>query len=247
MKTGHFSIIMPAYNAEKTLNDSIKSVLNQSYSDFTLYIINDNSTDKTESIIQSFNDSRIVYIKNESNYGVAKTRNVGIKLADGEFICFLDSDDMWLEDKLEKQYPILLNGWSVVCSNYYTFSDDNVDLYKERVCPETIDYNSMLKSNFIGNLTGVYNCSHIGKIYQKDVGHEDYIMWLEILHKAKKAYCMQTPYAKYRISNNSLSGNKAKAIKWQWKIYRNILKFSILKSSYYFSHYIINALKKRKP
>ncbi|MBG5950644.1 glycosyltransferase family 2 protein [Proteus terrae] len=235
---------MPAYNAEKTIFYSIESILNQTYSNFKIYIINDNSCDKTENIILSFSDERIIYIKNKKNMGVSLSRNIGIKLSKGKFIAFLDSDDLWVPNKLEEQYKKLINGWDVVCSNYTTFDETNQ--IKHRVSPEIINYSDMLLSNFIGNLTGVYNKDNIGKVYQKNKGHEDYIMWLDILKKSKKAYCIQKPLAKYRISEKSLSGNKLKAMQWQWSIYRNELNLSFIKSSYYFINYIYNALKKRK-
>ncbi|MBI6312248.1 glycosyltransferase, partial [Proteus mirabilis] len=186
----------------------------------------------------------IIYIKNKKNIGASLSRNIGIKLSKGKFIAFLDSDDLWLPNKLEEQYKKLVNGWDVVCSNYTTFNEKNEIKY--RTSPKIINYSDMLLSNFIGNLTGTYNKDIIGKVYQKNKGHEDYIMWLDILKKSKKAYCIQKPLAKYRISEKSLSGNKLKAIQWQWSIYRSELNLSFIKSSYYFINYIYNALKKRK-
>ncbi|EML1937541.1 glycosyltransferase family 2 protein [Providencia stuartii] len=235
---------MPVFNSEKTVSESIASVLNQTYADFKLYIINDSSTDLSKDIILSFKDTRIVYLETEKNSGVAHSRNLGIKICTGKYISFLDSDDLWLPNKLALQLTKLKAGYNVVCSNYYTFSNET-DI-KLRNSPTIIKYSSMLKSNFIGNLTGTYNVSKIGKVFQKKVGHEDYVMWLEILQKAGEAFCIQDPLAKYRISNASLSSNKFKAIKWQWSIYRNDLKLSPTKSLYYFSHYLLNALKKRR-
>ncbi|WP_275075577.1 glycosyltransferase family 2 protein [Providencia rettgeri] len=239
-----FSIIMPVFNSEKTVSDSINSVLNQTYSNFKLYIINDSSTDNSKDIILSFNDERIIYLETPENSGVASARNLGIKHCTGNYISFLDSDDLWLPRKLECQLAKLLDGYDVVCSNYITFSNDSE--LSLRQSPTIIKYTSMLKSNFIGNLTGTYNTYSLGKFFQKKVGHEDYVMWLEILKKSNKAFCIQDSLAKYRVSNTSLSSNKLKTIKWQWSIYRNELKLSNTKSLYYFSHYILNALKKRR-
>ncbi|MBQ0213166.1 glycosyltransferase family 2 protein [Proteus vulgaris] len=238
------SIIMPAFNAEKTIKSSIESILNQTIKDFRIYIIDDNSIDTTSKIIHSFNDERIIYIQNNNNQGVSKSRNIGIKKCKGKYIAFLDSDDQWFSNKLEKQLELLENGWDVVCSNYITFTENNN--LNRRLSPEIISYEKMLLSNFIGNLTGIYNSSSLGKFYQKEKGHEDYIMWLEILKITNKAYCIQEPLAKYRVSDTSLSGNKLKAIQWQWSIYRDELNLSLIKSSYYFINYIFNALKKRK-
>lgn len=240
-----FSIIMPVFNSEKTVSESIKSILNQTYPHFRLYIINDSSTDNSKNIILSFDDKRIIYLETPKNSGVAYTRNIGIKNSKEKYIAFLDSDDLWLPNKLEYQLIKLQAGYDVVCSNYFTFTDDNNNL-NLRKSPTIIQYSLMLKSNFIGNLTGVYNRVNLGRFLQKKIGHEDYVMWLEILKKSGKAFCIQEPLAKYRISDTSLSSNKLKVIKWQWSIYRNELKLSVIKSLFYFSHYLLNAFKKRR-
>ncbi|MEY0330988.1 glycosyltransferase family 2 protein [Providencia rettgeri] len=239
-----FSIIMPAYNAEKTIYDSIMSILNQDFKFFSLYVINDASSDSTKKIISSICDDRIIYIENPDNLGVSESRNKGLRIAGGKYIAFLDSDDFWLPNKLSSQLKLLNSGWDVVCSNYIAFDSAQTEFL--RTSPEIIQYSDMLKSNFIGNLTGVYNRQKLGIFLQKNIGHEDYVMWLQIIKKSRQAFCIQSPLAKYRLSNNSLSGNKFRAISWQWSIYRSELKLSTVKSIYYFSHYIFNALKKRR-
>ncbi|HEI2955634.1 TPA: glycosyltransferase family 2 protein, partial [Escherichia coli] len=119
------SIIMPAYNAEETIKDSILSILKQTYEDFKLYIINDNSSDSTEHIIKSIIDERIVYLLNRNGKGVSSARNVGIAACNGRYIAFCDSDDVWFETKLEEQLKILSAGnYKVVCSNYEVFYAD---------------------------------------------------------------------------------------------------------------------------
>lgn len=244
IKSELVSIIMPCYNSDKYISESIDSVLNQTYQNFELIIINDSSTDKTLEIIQSYNDSRIKVINSTVNEGVALSRNKGISASNGTYIAFLDSDDIWEKEKLEKQLTYLQNGWLIVCSNYISFDEENI--IKPRVSPETIHYNDMLKTNFIGNLTGIYNQCKLGKHFQKKIGHEDYVMWLDVIKKSGQVYCIQEPLAKYRLSSNSLSGNKLKTMQWQWIIYRNELKMSLPKTIYYFSYYILNALKKRR-
>lgn len=239
-----FSVIMPAYNAEKTIYESISSVLKQTFTHLRLYIINDNSTDNTANIIKSFNDSRIIYKENEINLGVARTRNIGIELAQGQFISFLDADDIWESSKLEKQAIAFDNGWSIVCSNFTPFKDDGIS-FSERVSSDVITYKDMLKTNLIGNLTGAYDAKILGKVFQKNKGHEDYIMWLDLIKRASNAYCIQENLAYYRISSNSLSANKFRAIRWQWNIYRTEENLSFLSSVFYFFHYITSALKKR--
>ncbi|MDE9453837.1 glycosyltransferase [Xenorhabdus bovienii] len=237
---------MPAYNAQKTIDKSINSIINQTYPNFLLYIIDDNSSDKTYDIIRKYNDNRIIYIKNNINLGVAESRNKALSLCKSKYITFLDSDDYWHSQKLEKQVNLLENGWDVVCSNYNTFDSDDDKIISYRRSPQIITYEMMLKSNFIGNLTGAYNAEKLGKQFQKKIGHEDYLMWLKILNKTKSAYCIQEPLGYYRISKNSISSNKFKAILWQWLIYRKELHLSLFSSIYNFSFYIITALYKRK-
>ena len=176
------SIIMPAFNSQYTIKESIDSVLNQTISNFKLYIVNDASTDETENIIKSYNDNRIVYIYSHVNEGVALSRNKALRKCKGKYISFLDSDDVWLPQKLELQLNKLAEGWDLVCANYDVFT--NVDsVINRRKFPEVISYHDMLKSNYIGNLTGIYNSDKIGVIEQLKCGHEDYIMWLNIIAK----------------------------------------------------------------
>ncbi|VEB76585.1 Chondroitin polymerase [Providencia rustigianii] len=245
MENNLVSIIMPAYNAENTITESIESIINQSYQDWELIITDDCSTDNTLLIIKHYEsiEKRIKVIKNSINLGVAESRNLSISISKGKFICFLDSDDIWFPNKIEKQISILNSGWNAVCSNYETFNAEGI--INIRFSPEIITYNDMLRSCFIGNLTGIYNAHNVGKIYQKKIGAEDYLMWLSVLKITKNAYCVQEPLAKYRIRDTSLSSNKVRSIKWQWNIYRKELKLNFTQSVYYLCCYIYHALKKR--
>jgi glycosyltransferase involved in cell wall biosynthesis len=236
------SIIMPAYNAEAAIVSSINSVLAQTYEDWRLYVIDDASIDNTESLVLSFNDSRICYIRQVNNQGVSIARNVGISAAQGRYIAFLDSDDLWAENKLKSQLSMLENGYDVVCSNYSTFSNSIDSTISIRTFPCEFTYSDMLTGNKIGNLTGVYNQERIGKIFQRQVGHEDYIMWLDVMSRTSKCFCVQDNLAYYRVSEESLSGNKFKASLWQWDIYRRHLGLGLVRSAYYWHCYVLNAL-----
>ncbi|MGL6308669.1 glycosyltransferase family 2 protein [Aeromonas veronii] len=236
------SIIMPAYNAGAFIVSSINSVLAQTYEDWKLYVIDDASIDNTENLVLSFNDPRIFYIRQVSNKGVSIARNVGISAAQGRYIAFLDSDDLWAEKKLKSQLFMLENGYDVVCSNYSTFSNSIDSTISTRTFPSEFTYSDMLTGNKIGNLTGVYNQERIGKVFQRQVGHEDYIMWLDVMSRTSKCFCVQDNLAYYRVSEKSLSGNKFKASLWQWDIYRKHLGLGIFKSAYYWHCYVLNAL-----
>ncbi|CAM6451301.1 Glycosyltransferase [Citrobacter sedlakii] len=244
------SIIMPVYNGSKTILKSIDSILKQTFEDYHLYVIDDHSTDSTyELLMKAYSENnKITILRNVENRGVAFTRNVGIKNCSGKYIAFCDADDLWHSEKLNKQINLLeTSSIDVVCSNYQLIdkNDSVVGVVKQI---EEIDYKKMLNKNHIGNLTGIYNVSKIGKVYQKNIGHEDYLMWLEILTKTNKAICMQENLAMYRITNSSLSSNKINAAKWTWVIYRKHLRLSIIKSLCCFINYalsgVIRKLKK---
>lgn len=238
------SIIMPMYNSSKYIEESILSVINQSFVFWCLYIVDDCSTDNSLSLVQSLaeKDSRIKIINNSKNVGVAEARNIGIKMAMGKYIAFLDSDDQWSVNKLQSQVKVLESGYDVVCSNYSTFSESIGFTSSIRTFPREFTYTDMLTGNKIGNLTGVYNQERIGKVFQRQVGHEDYIMWLDVMSRTSKCFCVQDNLAYYRVSEKSLSGNKFKASLWQWNVYRKHLGLGVFKSAYYWHCYVFNAL-----
>lgn len=168
------SVIMPAYNAAGFIRESILGVLNQTYQDYHLYVIDDASTDNTAEVVKPFIHDRLTYIRNNANQGVAETRNIAIEAARGDYIAFCDSDDVWHPNKLARQVGILkTQRYDVVCSHYYTFENDLAQVKNYRGAGEIIAYRDMLKSNWIGNLTGMYNQRRVGKVYQRKVGHED--------------------------------------------------------------------------
>ena len=241
------SIITPAYNCEKFVAEAIESVLQQSYHNWEMIIVNDASTDHTSSILQRYakSDKRIRVITNSTNLGAAKSRNIAIETALGDYIAFLDSDDLWFKDKLEKQLTFMQENHLVVTySTFITIKEDG-RYNNTRIVPEKITYKELLRSNHIGISTGIYNRKHFGKIYFQEVGHEDYILWLYLLKKIKETKGLTEPLSYYRIVPGSLSSNKLKALKWQWNIYRNFEKLSRSESLYYLLWYIYYGFKKR--
>lgn len=242
-----FSIIMPAYNAEKNIEESIDSVLKQTYRDFELIIVDDSSIDDTWVIIEKYLkiDKRIKAYRSEINRGVAMSRNKAMTISVGRYITFLDSDDLWMPDKLNKQYQAFSIGADLVFSWYVRFIDKTSDAEKLVVAPKEASYKTLLSGNYIGNLTGAYDRNRFGLVVQKEIGHEDYLMWLQIAKKSKKSIGIQEVLAKYRVSANSVSSNKLKSFMWTWSIYRNHLNLGMEKSFYRVLCYCFNALKKR--
>lgn len=241
------SIITPSYKSERFISETLESVLAQTYQNWEMIIVDDCSPDNANEIIGKYTkkDSRIKLIKLEKNGGPANTRNEGIKQAEGKYIAFLDSDDIWLPTKLEKQISFMEKKQLLLSYSSYHTIDEYGNRINTRNVKEYIDYTDMLKSNHIGNLTGIYDCSELGKVYMDNVGHEDYTLWLKIMKKVGSAHGIVEPLAEYRIFSSSISANKFKAMSWTWNIYRNVVGLDIFRSSYYFLHYIYYSLKKR--
>ena len=241
------SIIMPCHNGEKFIRESIESVISQTFKDWELLVIDDNSTDTSVDLIDSFikNDTRIKLLRNEKSTGFPATpRNLGIKQAQGRYIAFLDCDDVWLSNKLDNQIKLFDERTSVVYS-YYKKMDENGSISDSIVkSPSEIAFKGLLNGNCIGNLTGIYDAEKIGKIYQKEIHHEDYVMWLEILKNGNIAKNTNTVEAIYRESKKSTSGNKLKAFSWTWNIYRSELRLSFLESVFHFCIYAFKGMLK---
>ncbi len=247
MQNELISIITPSYNSSKFIFQTIKSVLNQTYQNWEMIIVDDCSTDKSVEHIKEIikDETKIKLIVLDKNIGAAEARNRALEIAHGRYVAFLDSDDIWLPEKLEKQIKFMQdNDLAVTCSSYYTI-DENGKKINTRIVKESFSYSDMLKSNHIGNLTGIYDCEKLGKIYMDDVGHEDYTLWLKVMKKVENTKAIVEPLAGYRILPTSISANKLKALSWTWRIYRKNVGLNIFQSSYYFIHYLCNSVLKR--
>lgn len=248
MKTPLVSIIMPAYNAEKYIEESIESICKQTYFNWELLIIDDNSNDNTLQIVNKYSkeDKRIKIIKQETNKGVAQARNVAIKESSGKYIAFLDSDDLWEKQKLEKQIKFMENKKiNFSFTNYINISEEGKEIKKIK-CPEKLDYKEALKGNKIGCLTVVIRKSSLENIVMPKLKHEDYATWLQVLKTGNTAYCLQEYLARYRMRSKSLSSNKFKVLFWTFPIYYKQEQLGILKSSYYMLSHLLQAAKNYK-
>jgi glycosyltransferase involved in cell wall biosynthesis len=243
------SIITPMYNNQAVIKETIESVFNQTYSNWELILIDDASTDKTTSIVKSMQkmDDRIHLISQHTNRGAAEARNLGTKKAKGNYIAFLDADDLWEKNKLEKQVKLLDTNITDVCFGSYEHMDSKGNSLNKKVYAlPKLSYNKLLKANYIGNLTGIYNSSRIGKIYTKDLKkRQDWLLWLEALNRSEYlAIGIEETIAYYRISEGSLSSNKTNLIKHNFNVYRSGLGFSFIKSvflmvQFFYEHLVI--------
>lgn len=249
MKDNLVSIITPVYNAERFINNTIDSVINQEHKNWEMILVDDCSTDNSEKIIREYikKDNRIKYIKLEKNSGAAISRNIAIKNAQGRYIAFLDSDDIWTSNKLKVQIDFMKkNNIGFSFSNYQVMTEDGILINRIIKVPKTIDYKEYLKNTIIGCLTVVIDRKICGDFYMINIRkNQDMATWLNILKRGIIAYGINKNLAVYRLVNGSISNNKIKAAKSVWTTYRNIEKINLFKSSYYFILYAINAFKKR--
>ena len=243
------SIIVPMYNAEKFIGKTIESVLSQTYENWEMLIMNDVSTDNSLAVVNEYakKDNRIKVVNNEKNMGVVKGRNHLIDLANGKYIAFLDADDYWHSQKLEKQIQFMKEKNAGISCTEYTRVKENGEKINEVVIKSEISYTDMLKNNYLGCLTVMYDVEKVGKRYFKELEkNEDYVLWLEIVKDVKTIFGIKENLAYYRVLDNSRSSNKAKTAKVRWEIYRKVEKLSLLKSIYYFLHYVVRAVLKSK-
>lgn len=244
---GLVSIIMPSYNSEDYIKDSIDSVMNQTYKNWELLIVDDSSTDQTVSIIRNHikNDARIKLEVLRQNSGAAIARNQAVEKAKGKYLAFLDSDDLWDEKKLSKQINFMEeNNYLFTSTSFNEMNDDNQVLNNITHSYEKLDYNGVLK-HCPGNSTVMYNAEELGKFYSPDIRkRNDFAMWLQVIKEAKYLYGLSDVLSVYRVREGSLSKNKTDLVKYQWEVYRDIEKLSFMKSLYLLMHKTISVLIK---
>jgi len=242
------SIITPAYNCEKFISETIDSVLAQTYTNWEMIIVNDMSTDNTENIIKEYaeKDNRIRIINLTENSGAAVARNTAIENSLGRFIAFLDSDDRWKNDKLQKQLKFITqNNYGFTFTGYEYIKDENNDKEKVFKVPHSLNYSQGLKNTVIGCLTVVIDKNIVGDFRMPLIRRgQDNLTWLMLLKKGHIAYGLNINLAEYRRVAGSLSNDKIKALKRQWSNYRNVIKLPFFKCVYYYSFYVLNNVKK---
>ena len=236
------SIITPMYNAEQYIRHAIESVLTQTYEDWEMIVIDDCSSDASYAIAASYaeNENRIRLFSNNLNLGISNTRNIGLSKVKGRYIAFLDADDLWRPNKLEKQVEYMKqNGYAFCFCSFELIDSLGKKLNRVRKAPQVIDYRRLLYSNPIGCLSVVVDVSQTGVFQMPALNHEDYACWLSILKKGHKAYGINEVLASYRVTARSVSSNKIKSLVWVWNIYRTYLGISLPGCIYHISMYFI--------
>ena len=242
------TIVMPVYNCKKYLEETVQSALSQTFPDFELLMLDDCSTDGTAELMSRIaeKDSRIRVLLNEKNLGVAQTRNKGLAAAQGEYIAFLDADDLWMPDKLERQINAMREKELDLCYTAYSFIDGNGSpIRKPYRVPETLSMERLLGENVIGLSSAVIRVDAVGSVRMRgEYSHEDYVFWLELLQKGCRAGGVDIPLMQYRVSESNRSGDKKKAALGRWVIYRKFLGLGLPQSLWWFVQYGIKGLRK---
>ena len=239
------SVIMPAYNCAQYIGQAIQSVQKQTVN-WELIIVDDASTDMTKETVKPYLlDERIHYYRNECNKGVSYSRNLGVSKAAGEYVAYLDADDWWEADKLQKQLALMEEKNAVLCYTGRKLYDENGrDLQKEIQVPEKIDYKKLLYTNVIP-CSSVLLKTEVAKEFpmEHDEVHEDYLAWLRIAQKYGPAYGLKEALLCYRMSLNGKSRNHLKSACMTYGMHRCMRK-NVLQAAYYTCCHLINAVRK---
>ena len=239
------SVIIPTYNSEKYIKECINSVINQTYKNLEIIVIDDKSTDKTLEVIKTIKDKRIKVITLSKNKGVSNARNIGIKKSTGDYISFIDSDDYWIKEKISKQISFMeKNDYTFIYSSYIYLNENKKHIAK---VPKKLNYKQALKNTAIFTSTVMFNMKYLSKndILMPNIKlGQDTATWWKVLKKGIIAYGIKEPLVIYRVGNSSLSSNKIKALRRTWNLYKRE-NLNVVKRIYYFICYIFNAVKRR--
>lgn len=226
------SILTPTYNTEKFIRATIESVQNQTYQNWEMILVDDASTDNTVGIIEEFvkKDSRIKLFKLPENRGNGFARNAALEKATGKYIAYLDADDLWYPEKLEKQIQFLkANNLYFTFSFYDSIDEVGNDLNRRVESPNPLTYKQLFFCNYVGNLTAIYDAEYFGKIkLESSEKRQDWRIWLKILKQLKTVKAVPESLAFYRIRKDSISSSKFKLIKHNFGVYRDFHKFNFV-------------------
>ncbi len=242
------SIITPAYNAERFIEKTIKSVLAQSYQNWEhLIVIDVNSKDTTFEIVKKYSvqDPRVKLLTSPQAKGAAANRNIALEKSAGDYTAFIDADDLWTPDKLEKQITFMeANNFDFTFTSYQRIDEMHTKLGRIQKVPAQTTYSDLLINNSIACLTAVFRKKPFADIRFQEFGWEDMSFWLQILKRIPAAHSVNEPLAYYRIVRGSRSNNKFFAAKLRWNTYRLVEGFSLLKSVCLFTVYVFTSIAK---
>lgn len=247
-KNNIVSVVIPVYNAEKYLRETVMSALNQTYTNVEIILIDDNSTDKSSKIIKELQQhfSNIIYYRQPQNRGAGVARNMGLSLARGRFIAFLDADDVWKEDKLAMQIQCMNRTKSPFIYTAIEMINELGEVIKsQRVISEKVNYHFLLRNTVIATSSVLIDRNFFGDFRMSDRrGGQDYATWLKLLRDGCEAIGLKAPLVQYRRVANSLSSNKFKSIHQVWEIQTQDEHLPKMLALLNVGYFIVNALKK---
>lgn len=240
------SIITPVFNSSKFLEETIASVLNQTFTDWEWMITDDKSTDNSVEIIQKINDSRIQLILSDKNGGAGHARNLSLKQASGRFITFLDADDFWEPNFLEEMISFMKKENTDLAYSNYARCDDNLNpVIDDFKADKPVTFDNLLKTCRLSLLSSMYDSQRVGKEYFPEGSkREDHVMWLNLLKKIPVGKPLPKTMAKYRMHQSSISRKKSNIVKDQYLVYKDYMNFSTVKSLYYTANWALNGFMK---
>jgi teichuronic acid biosynthesis glycosyltransferase TuaG len=243
------AVIMPCHNGAHTLTQAVQSVIDQTFKDWELVIVDDGSTDPSPQIIQDFAaaDPRIRSVRNEKASGASNARNKALRFTRARYVAFLDSDDAWLPHKLEAQLKSMQeNGAALACGSYDVMDGSGMIIGAVRPKPGFLSYRGLLTDCSVGALTAVLDRSLCGDIqFNSQLStSEDYQLWLSLIRRGLTAICLPETLAVYRVHGKTLSSNKFVAARNRWRVYREFERYNVVTSAFYFAAYaVIGVLK----
>jgi len=246
------SIIVPVYNIKKYIRETMDCVRAQTYTDWELLLVDDCSTDGTRAVIEEYmqetKDGRIRLIKQPTNSGAAQARNKGLEEAGGRYIAYLDADDLWMPQKLERELAFMEEKQAAFAFTGYEFADEKgVGTGKVVKVPKTLSYKEALKNTTIFTTTVMFDTQKISKkdLIMPVIKSEDTALWWKVLRNGYVAYGLDENLVKYRRGGKSLSSNKLEAIRRIWNLYRKAEGMSVISSAYHFCFWAVRAVLRR--
>lgn len=241
------SIITPSYNSAEFIEETIQSVLNQTYENWEWLISDDRSKDDTVDLIRKYNDPRIKLHVLEKNGGAGNARNKSLERAEGRYIAFLDSDDFWYPEYLEEMIGFMdKNNAELVYCNYSRCNEHTMEpILKDFEADKIVTFSNLLKTCRLAPVSTMYDTKRVGKFFfPVKSKREDHVMWLNLLKKIPKGYPLNKTLAKYRMRENSVSRKKKNIIRDQYLVYKDFMGFSVTKSLYYTANWAFNGFLK---